>query len=203
MYRGERRIVPIPFVPKKMPSPYRRLDHVSFRKPGANRIEGGILMVPVQQTWEDYFSVRSGEGAILFSLHKDLSRCSMGDLYKLGAAIGLDTRVYPWPSRVNGEYRHNKEELLELLNSRIHFEEISTAPKAETEAYRRAESARLAVREATRNAILGELRLQTQELTDIEEALGLVKPSLYQILHDRREVLRIEVDINQRRLAEL
>jgi hypothetical protein len=154
---------------------FRKTDHISYRKPGANRLEDGVLVIPLRQTWEGKFSFRSSDGTIIRDVPIDSAEWTAGHLWQIGTAVGLHTR-YPWYTR--------SPEILAMIQLRIRFEEEESPipPPAETEDERRARTARETAREARRQALRDTIEKATSELADLREALFVVKPSVVTIL---------------------
>ena len=168
---------------------FRKDDHISYRKPGANRLEDGILVIPRRQTWNGKFSFRSSEGAIIRDVPIDSAEWTAGHLWQLGTALGIHGQRYPWYTR--------SPEILSMIQPRIRFEEDepTVAPPPETEDERRARTARETAREARRQALRDSIEKTMAELADLREALFVVKPSVVAVLRQREtdlvELLRL------------
>ena len=93
---------------------FRKTDHISYRKPGVNRLEDCVLVIPLRQRWEGKFSFRSAGESIIRDVPTDSAEWTAGHLFQIGTAIGLHAR-YPWYTR--------SPELVAMIQSRIRFEE--------------------------------------------------------------------------------
>lgn len=185
---------PSPILSQTMSNPYRKTDHISYRKPGANRIEEGVLVIPALQVWDGYFSFRSASGDILRDVPIDATEWSSYEMSALGTAIGLNTRR-SW----------NPGEIRAHLQSHIHFEGSppEVAPPPETEAERQARTARETAKETRKNTLRTAITTHLAELEDIEEALFVVKPSVVKFLRQAKTTLLESMEIYTRELMVL
>ena len=163
---------------------YRKADHISYRKPGANRLEEGILVIPRRQTWDGKFSFRFGsDGTIVRDVPIKSDEWTAKQIWQLGMALGIHGPRYPWYSR--------SPELVSKIRLRIRFETDETVapPPRESESERRTRTAREAEQEAQRQALRASIETNAAELADLREAMFVVKPSVVAVLRRREDDL--------------
>ncbi len=166
-------------------NPYRKTDHISYRKPGPNRIVDGILIIPAEQTYEGHFSFRAADGQIIREMPIDISKINNNGLRLLIDAIGLTTNVRYWAL-------HREHVVLPLVQEHLHIEDDAYIVAAQL-----AREERLATRRTELDALIVRL---TAELADLEEAFYIVKPTVFAVLAPRIAALKAEIAVHNARL---
>ena len=167
-------------------NPYRKTDHISYRKPGPNRIVDGILIIPGEQTYEEYFSFRAADGQIIRDMPIDITKIGNNGLRILIDAIGLRTNVRYW------DRAYREHVVLPLIQDHLHIEDAAYIVAAQL-----AREERAATRRTELAALIATL---SAELADLEEAFYIVKPSVFTILAPRIAALKAEIAVHNARL---
>ena len=167
-------------------NPYRKADHISYRKPGPNRIVNGILIIPEKQLYEEYFSFRAADGQIVREMPIDISKMTTGELCMLVNAIGLTTDRRVW----NREYYDRV--IRPLVQEHLHIEDDAYIVAAQL-----AREERVATRRRELNALIATL---SAELADLEETFYIVKPTIFALLMPRIAALKAEIAVHNARL---
>lgn len=167
-------------------NPYRKTDHISYRKPGPNRIVDGILIIPVEQIYEEYFSFRAADGQIIREMPIDITKIGNNGLRLLIDAIGLTTNRRYW----DREYRVLV--VLPLVQEHLHIENAEYIVAAQL-----AREERVVTRRTELEALIATL---STELADLEEAFYIVKPTVFALLVPRIAALKAEIAVHNARL---
>jgi len=167
-------------------NPYRKADYISYRKPGPNRIVDGILIIPVEQLYEEYFSFRAADGQIIREMPIDITKMTTAELWMLVDAIGLTADRSKW----NSEYYDRV--VRPLVQEHLHIKDAAYIMAAQLAREERAATGR---RELT--ALIATL---STELADLEEAFYIVKPTVFALLAPRIAALKAEIAVHNARL---
>ena len=167
-------------------NPYRKADYISYRKPGPNRIVDGILIIPAEQLYAEYFSFRAADGQIIREMPIDISKVTHDGLWMLVDAIGLTADRSKW----NREYYDRV--VRPLVQEHLHIEDA-----AYIEAARLAREERVARQRTELETLIATL---SAELADLEEAFYWVKPAVSVLLVPRINALKAEIAVHNARL---
>jgi len=167
-------------------NPYRKADHISYRKPGPNRIVDGILIIPAEQLYEEYFSFRAADGQIIREMPIDISKMTRDGLLMLVDAIGLTADRSKW----NREYYDRV--VRPLVQEHLHIED-----DAYIEAAQLAREERAVTQRTELEALIATL---SAELADLEEVFYIVKPTIFALLLPRIAALKAEIGVHNARL---
>ena len=169
-------------------NPYRKADHISYRKPGPNRIVDGILIIPEKQLYEEYFSFRAADGQIIREMPIDISKVTNDGLLMLVNAIGLTVDRGRWIR----EREYHERVVRPLVQEHLHIEDV-----AYIEAARLAREERVARQRTELETLIATL---SAELADLEEAFYWVKPAVSALLVPRITALKAEIAVHNARL---